>query len=260
MRIAISFGVRPAGVGIVGVLDRRQQLLDVVIAAADIEHAAIGQLVVGDVGEEIALAAQVAPFVAVVGEIAEVLRAVVMRHVVGVRRIGREGRLVRFLAIAVFVPTPVDRRAAALGDERNVVLDVGLIGRGRPVARHQLSDVSAAERQRHGREGEVFVGVGRRPIFLRPRRLAIVRRGVEGGAPIGLGIVEDRNAGRLGRAGIGFAVDCPADRLVFGAGAMFDPLRFARLAREHGDGVRRRGRVFGGEDIVENRETVGVAP
>ena len=41
---------------------------------------------------------------------------------------------------------------------------------------------------------------------------------------------------------------------------MLDPLRLARLAGDHGDGVRRRGRIFGGEDVVEDREAAGVAP
>src|SRR5271170_4477377 len=41
---------------------------------------------------------------------------------------------------------------------------------------------------------------------------------------------------------------------------MLDPLRLTRLARDHGDGVGRRGRVLGGEDVVEDGEAAGVAP
>ena len=70
--------------------------LEVVVAAADVDHAAgRRQVVVVDVVEEVVLALQVVPFVEVVGDVAEILRAVVVRDIVGVRRGRREGRLVR---------------------------------------------------------------------------------------------------------------------------------------------------------------------
>jgi hypothetical protein len=41
---------------------------------------------------------------------------------------------------------------------------------------------------------------------------------------------------------------------------MLDPLRLARLAGDHGDGVGRGRRVLSGEDVVEDGEAAGVSP
>ncbi len=41
---------------------------------------------------------------------------------------------------------------------------------------------------------------------------------------------------------------------------MLDPLRLARLPGKHRDGVRRGGRVLGGEDVVEENEAVRILP
>ena len=69
------------------------------------------------------------------------------------------------------------------------------------------------------------------------------------------------------RSGISLAVDRAADRRrdtvlggVLGLARVLHPLGLARLAGDYGDRVRRRGRVFGGEIVVEDGEAAGVAP
>jgi hypothetical protein len=69
------------------------------------------------------------------------------------------------------------------------------------------------------------------------------------------------------RSGIGLAVDRAADRSreavprrVLRLAWVFHPLGFARLAGDDRDRVRRGGRVFGGEIVVEDGEPAGVAP
>ena len=176
-------------------------------------------------------------------------------------------RVGRLLIVAVLIPAPLDRFAAELAEESDILLDVGEVESRIAILVGKPVDPAAHEGQRQRREGEVGGDVGWAPVLLGRGRLAARRRIVELRAPPRLGIIDHRRALGGRRARIGLAVDRAADRsgeavlsrLGRRAGVL-DPLRLARLAGDHGDGVRRRGRIFGGEDVVEDCEAAGVAP
>ncbi len=249
--------------GIVRILNRRRQVLVVAEAAANVEHAAVRrQVVVPDIVEEVGFAAEVGAQRRIVGEIAEVLRTLMMGDVIVVR--GDVVHVVGLEVVAVLIPAPADRVAVEALNVGNVLLDVGEIARGRRVGAGHRLDVRAHCRQRHGREREVRRdvvdptrgGVG----FLRRGRLAVGRRRVELRTPVRVRIVDERNALRGARAGVGDTVDRAADLGGRAVRAVLDPLRFAGLARDHRHGVWRGGRILRREDVVEDREAAGVAP
>ena len=88
---------------------------DIVVTAADIDDAAAGGQIARDmVFEEVGLSSQVRLFGRIVGDIAEILRAVVMRNVIFVRDALQRGGLVRLDIIAILIPAPADRRHPVL--------------------------------------------------------------------------------------------------------------------------------------------------
>src|SRR6202042_1716945 len=86
-------------------------------------------------------------------------------------------------------------------------------------------------------------------------------------APPWLWIFDQGRTERGRHSGIGFTVDCAANwpgKAVLGRVVSFarvlHPLRLARLAGDHRDRIRRRGRVFGRENVVEDAESARIAP
>src|SRR5580692_941079 len=88
----------------VGVL--RGPSLDVAVAAADIENARGGQLLLGDGVEKFAESMQMGAGVRIVGHVSEVLRRVVVGHVAGMRSISRG--IVDLVVVSLLIPAPVD--------------------------------------------------------------------------------------------------------------------------------------------------------
>src|SRR3984885_202546 len=122
---------------------------------------------------------------------------------------------------------------------------------------------------RQRRESEIRGDiVGLIPFLLRsPGRFATSDRGVELGAPPWLRIFDRRRTQGGRYSGIGLAVDRAADRsgqAVLGRVLRFarvlHPLGLARLAGDHRDRIRGRGRVFGRENVVEDGEPACIAP
>src|SRR6202044_3166304 len=82
-----------------------------------------------------------------------------------------------------------------------------------------------------------------------------------------LRVVDYGRPDRRRRSGIALAVDRAADwrgQAVLGGvlclARVLHPLGLARLAGDHSDRVRGRGRVLGGEIVVEDGEAAGVTP
>src|SRR5277367_5044845 len=74
-------------------------------------------------------------------------------------------------------------------------------------------------------------------------------------------VVDDGSALRLAPPPMGLSVDDAAHgKRRMRVGRVLDPLGLARLACDHRDRVRRRGRILGGENLVEDRETAGEIP
>jgi hypothetical protein len=143
-------------------------------------------------------------------------------------------------------------------------------------------DPVAHQGERHRGEGQVRGDVGRTPELLRRVRLPVVDRVVEHRPPPRLRIVHERRTLRGAGSREGRVRDLADDRTAVaavagdraaegrgragrgrmrGVGArMLDPLGLAGLPRDHGDRIRGRGRVLGGEDVVEDRETAGISP
>ena len=87
------------------------RIVEVVVAAADIEDAARArQHVLRHVGEEIAFAAQIGLLGRIVGDIAEILRAIVVADVVLMG--GFASCVGRLVVVAVLVPAPLHGRDA----------------------------------------------------------------------------------------------------------------------------------------------------
>ena len=118
---------------------------------------------VGDVGEEIPLPPQHPALFGIVGDIAEILRAVVVRDIAAVR--GVSVRVGGLEVIAVLIPAPGHRRTIQALNERNVPLDVGEIGQRTEVALGAFGYPSAHRRQRHGGEGQVFRDIAGRVVL-----------------------------------------------------------------------------------------------
>ena len=259
--VVVVAGLGLADRGTVGVRERgrvvrvghgRREAGQVGEAAADVEHAAVGrEVALPHVAEEVAEAAKVGLVGRVVGDVAEILWPLVVADVAVVAGVG--GLVRGFVVVAFLVPAPGDRLAGARCDRGKVVPDVGLIGVGVPVRLHRPGRVLAAQRQRHGREGEVLGDVAVRVAFLRPGRLPPGNaRGVELRAPERLRVVHERHA--LERAFLA------VHRRLLAVAAVLHPLRLAGLPGDHGDGVGRGGRVLGGEDVVVEDEVAGPAP
>ena len=188
-------------------------VIEIVVAAADVEHAARARKrVLRHVGEEVAFAAQIGLFGRVVGDIAEILRAVVMADVVLMRR--RAAEVGRLPIVAVLIPAPLDRFAAELADEGDVLLYVEEVESRIAILVGKPVDPAAHEGQRQRREGEIGGDVGWAPVLqlVGRGRLATRRRIVELRAPPRLGIIDQRRALSGRRARIGLAVDRAADR------------------------------------------------
>ena len=248
-----DLGVRIAGMVVVareGGADRGartggQQSVVVVVAAADVEYARLDG-VRRHGGEEVAQAVQVRQLHRVVADVAEILRGVVMGDVAGVgRRTGTVGRLV---IVAFLVPAPVHRLLG--GDGVDVALDVDEV-EGRILVRDdRLVDRLAHERQRQAGVGLGEVRAGGADVVRAERRLD--GREVVVGARERRGVAAHRFAAARGDLGIGGV----AGRFA----RVQDPLGFAHLAGDQGDGVRRRWTVDGHVEVVEQGEAVGVGP
>ena len=128
--------------------------MEVEVAAADIEDAAgRRQRAVRHVGEEVALALEVHLLDRIVGDVAEILRAVVVADISDVRR--DAGRVGRLEVIAVLVPAPGDGLSAERGDIGDVLLHVGEVEARIAVLAREPVDPAARHRQRERSEGEV---------------------------------------------------------------------------------------------------------
>ena len=173
-----------------------------------------------------------------------------MTHVAVVGRIAlRVGGLV---VVALLVPAPGDRSTAARRDEGHVLLDVGEVEIGIVVVRGHAHGIAARHGQRHRGIGLVGGDVRVLVAVARPGRLAAGRRRIELRAVEGLRVVDDRGA--LCLSGV------LAARVALSVGAVLHPLGLARLPGDHRDGIRGRGRILGGEDVVEDGEAAGIGP
>ncbi len=235
----------------VGVRDRRCQPLLVRVAAADVEHAAFGQRIVGYVGEEVTKPAQAGvAHLRRIGNIAKILRAVVMADIGIVR--GDAVAVGRLEVVAFLIPAPVNRLAVQVLDIGDILLDVWQIEGRVLVAGQDRLNAAPLEGERQAGEGEVRGDVVVGIALLRASGLPVVRRCVVLGTVEGLRVIDQRRP--LRRAGVTAHAVCLAVR------AVLDPLRFTRLPGEHRHRIRGGGRVLGCEDVVEDREPVGPLP
>ena len=211
----------------------------------------------------------------VVGEIAEILRSVVMQDIAAVRDRAAGGSrrsARRFIGIqrvvgveALLVPAPLHRPVEG-GDLVDVLLHVEQIGGRVGVGRDDLVDVGPHVRQRLGRERQVERRIRGAFVVGVVRRLDGVR--VEVGARERAGVGDDGNIGigrRLrGVGGVARAVDVLERRVGIGRhrafGRVLGPLRLAGLAGDDRDGVRRRGTDDRLMEVVEEHEVLRPAP
>ncbi len=241
---------------------------DIVIAAADVEHAA-GRRQRGllHIAEEVAKTMQICVLHRVVVDVAEVLRPVMVPDVAGVRH-RADAVAVRqpaFGAVAVLIPAPTIRRAAPLGDIQNVVLDILQVEARVGVVRRDIERLAATKRQRQAGEGKVRGDIGGDAglvLALRhtARGAGVARRRLDVGRLARLARVLRIGRGQAGDRVVG---DRHRNRAI-GLGRrrvrMLHPLRLAGLPGDHGDRVRRRRSDRRLEDVVEQGELVGVVP
>ena len=176
----------------------------------------------------------------IVGDVAEVLRAVVVDDVALVG--GDVGGVVGLVAVALLIPAPVGGSDTVAGDLFDVGVDVHEVELGVVVGGGGGLDLVAHEGERERGVGEVggvfFLVVG--------DGLGGVAGCVHGKTPVGMGVIDHRQ----GRD----AVTSP------GHLGVEHPLGLAGLAGDHGDGVGAGGADDGVEEVVEESEAVGVLP
>ena len=182
----------------------------------------------------------------VIGNVAEVLRPVVMSDVI---RIGsRSGRIGGLVIVAFLKPCPVHGLVVVASDTLNVFLNIGKIKGGVLIVLRDVVDVAPHEGKWQGGEGEVGGRIGGDAAGV-INRLALRgwREDVQRRAPERLRVSDDRKNG-IRRGVVGAQT------------GMLHPLRLTGLPSDHGNGVWGRRSYDRVKEVVEEGKSVGVVP
>ena len=146
--ITVEFGGK-GGVGIERVLAK-----DVAVSSANVEDSGGRECPVLNIGEEIAEAAHVVVDVGIVGDVAEILRRIVVDDVSVVG--GGAGGIGGLMVIALLIPCPVRGGCSVACDLLDVSLYIEKIERGVVVGGGGLFDIGTHERERQRGECEIW--------------------------------------------------------------------------------------------------------